>query len=448
MGYLLPSRHRPVTSTLFVVVFCAALKMVPAAYASKFYVDNSVPSSGNGTSWASAWKGFGQIRWSIIRAGDTIYISGGASRKTYKETLIIGAGGSQAGLITVTKGADAGHNGTVIINGQNRRPAGVIVSGRNYVVVKNLSIRNHTRAGIDVEAVTAGVIIENNNIYSGDPGPSNARGIDARNNTGAKPLIVRGNRFRTPRNTTAQTDGIWSSGNDGVIFENNHIVISNNNTNGHSDGIQSHMDFSITIRRNWIEQANTAATDNHGLWLSNTQSGGIIKVYNNVVLTPNLTMDSAVAHRAEAGWTGRGTVRLWNNTIYGGLRCIFLDKSPRAEVKNNILWPSPRGYAVFMLRGDVPARNIVNNLIWDPNAFVAYVSDSTVDWSEWRSLGYDAGGLNANPRFVDVSRRNYRLRSASPAIDKARALPEINVDQAGTVRPQGAAPDIGAFERR
>jgi hypothetical protein len=45
--------------------------------AEDWYVDNAVALSGNGTSWASAWKSFGNINWGSIHGGDTIYISGG-----------------------------------------------------------------------------------------------------------------------------------------------------------------------------------------------------------------------------------------------------------------------------------------------------------------------------------------------------------------------------------
>ncbi|MEK0081737.1 right-handed parallel beta-helix repeat-containing protein [Benzoatithermus flavus] len=421
-----------------------------AAHATNFYVDNAVPSSGNGTSWASAWKGFSRINWSVIRPGDTIYISGGpgvSASKTYYETLTIGASGSSAGPITIAKGTDPGHNGTVIIDGQNSRSYGVEINSRNYVIIRDLTIRNHAGAGISVKYTTAGVLVENNNIYSGDPGSGNARGIDARNNNGANPLIVRKNYFSTPSNTAAQTDGIWSSGNNGVVYENNRLVISNNNTTGHSDGIQSYMDYSITIRGNWIEQANTAQTNNHGMWLSNTQSGGVIKVYNNVVLTPNLTRDSAVTHWAEPSWSGTGTIRLWNNTIYGGRRSLNLDKTPNAEVRNNILWPAANGHAIYIVNGAIPSTNIDNNIIWAPNANIAYVSGRTVSWSGWKSLGYDSNGMNTDPQFVDSISKDYHLRPTAPAIDIARMLSEVITDYDGTPRPQGAAPDVGAFER-
>ena len=415
--------------------------------AANLYIDNAASTSGNGTSWSSAWKSFSNVVWSNIRPGDTLYISGGATSQTYYETLIVGASGSSTGMITITKGINPGHNGTVIIDGETTRPNGVYLYGYNYVDVRNLFVRNISDAGIVVKYATAGVVIEDNNIYSGDPGGGNARGIDTRNNSGTNPVLVRNNTFTTPTNTAAQTDGIWSSGNNGVIFDHNCIVIANSNTTGHSDGIQSYQDYNIVIRNNWIEQANYATSNNHGLWLSNTQTGGVIKVFNNVIFVPNLTQDSAVTHWNDAStWPGTGTIRIWNNTIYGGTRSVNLGNSPNAEVKNNILWPSANGYGVVMMNGTIPPANINNNLIWSPNANIAYVNGSAKNWSGWQALGYDGKGVNADPGFTDLSRKQLMPTPTSAVINRGTILSEVTTDLEGVPRPKGSAYGLGAIE--
>ncbi len=68
-----------------------------------------------------------------------------------------------------------------------------------------------------------------------------------------------------------------------------------------------------------------------------------------------------------------------------------------------------------------------------------------------------AGCLTGNPVFADAAAGNYRLLAGSPAIDKGIVSGvyatyqqlyglNINVDYAGTARPQGAGWDMGAFE--
>jgi len=105
----------------------------------------------------------------------------------------------------------------VIIDGNTNLANGVYDNGYNYVTVNGLNIRNITDAGISVRNVIAGVVIENNSVYSGNPNGGNARGYDVRNSVGQNgqyAVVVQGNSYSTPASTTAQTDGIWSSGNN------------------------------------------------------------------------------------------------------------------------------------------------------------------------------------------------------------------------------------------
>ncbi len=53
-----------------------------AALAANWYVNNAVSTSGNGQSWASAFKNFSNITWSAIKPGDTLYISGRTTSKS------------------------------------------------------------------------------------------------------------------------------------------------------------------------------------------------------------------------------------------------------------------------------------------------------------------------------------------------------------------------------
>ena len=148
--------------TLATAVLCATPII---GNANTWYIDNAVPSPGNGSSWSFAWKRFADISWDVIRAGDTICISGGLTSQTYNETLSVGASGSSAGPITITKGFDAGHSGIVIIDGENRLPNGVYIDGHDNVTVENLSIRNIADAGISIEYAASGVNIQNNSVY-------------------------------------------------------------------------------------------------------------------------------------------------------------------------------------------------------------------------------------------------------------------------------------------
>jgi Right handed beta helix region len=428
---------RRIVTWLVGVILCIAAH--PAA-AANWYVDNAVLISGNGASWPTAWKSFSTISWSLIKPGDTVYISGGYSGQTYYETLTIGASGSSEGKITITSGTDAGHNSAVIIDGGNSRQ-GVYSYGHSYLDIKNLSVRNVSGAGFVVRNA-AGAIIENNGVYSG-PGPANgdARGYDVRNSSD---VIVHNNAFNTPVSTTAQTDGIFSSGNDGVIFEGNSLVVSNSDPTGHSDGIQSYRDVNITIRNNYISHPY-GGTNNHGMWLSD--ASGTITVYNNIVYMP-VGDEQAITYWNETGYAGRA--QLWNNTVYGAYWCYRFIAAPNSELKNNICWPTSGSTGVMIESGALSAANVDYNLDWAPNATIGNVNGSAKNWSQWQAFGYDVHGVNANPQFVTVNPtgapQEFDLLPASPAIDGGTALSTVTDDYMGTQRPQGNDYDIGAYE--
>jgi len=101
-------------------------------------------------------------------------------------------------------------------------------------------------------------------------------------------------------------------------------------------------------------------------------------------------------------------MRIYNNTILGP--AVMNSQDTEFIIKNNIFGTIARTPA-----GYVTSENIALNAV-DPYTVFA---------------GYDAG--------------NYRLKSGSPAIDTGVDL-GFSEDFDGTAIPQGAAPDIGAFE--
>jgi hypothetical protein len=121
------SRTMGVTKVLGGILFSFALF---SAGATTWYVDSSVGTSGNGTSWATAWKALSNVTG--VSAGDTVCISGGASgsSQTYSVSSWKPAGGTAANRITYQIGQDAAHNGTAVFSG-----SGTWFGGANNVIV-------------------------------------------------------------------------------------------------------------------------------------------------------------------------------------------------------------------------------------------------------------------------------------------------------------------------
>src|SRR5262249_34934435 len=101
------------------------------AQSAVWYVDGSVGSSGNGQSWATAWKSVNNI--SGVGQGDTVYFSGGSSGQTYNVTGWNQTRGTASNPITYAVGQDAGHNGMVTFDGSGNfvqgNLTGLIIDG-------------------------------------------------------------------------------------------------------------------------------------------------------------------------------------------------------------------------------------------------------------------------------------------------------------------------------
>ncbi|NPV37974.1 MAG: right-handed parallel beta-helix repeat-containing protein [Brevinematales bacterium] len=121
---------------------------------------------------------------------------------------------------------------------------------------------------------------------------------------------------------------------------------------------------------------------------------------------------------------------------------------------------------------DIPLRLTIENCIFSSrgeNAPIFIGKSSTVEWRNnlfffprsemviqygekiYRAediprLGWS--NLYAHPLFVDTKNQNYTLLPQSPAIDSGRVMKNITNDRENIPRPQGKAPDCGAYEVR
>jgi hypothetical protein len=135
-----------------------------------WYCDGALGTGTNtGTSWANAWQGFASIVWSSLSAGDTLYISGGSSSTTYSTTVLQPAqSGASGNPITITAGIDAGHNGTVIIDGSttttmaSSSAALYVTGGITNLTIQNLTIQNGLENNVFIQSVASGVVIVQN----------------------------------------------------------------------------------------------------------------------------------------------------------------------------------------------------------------------------------------------------------------------------------------------
>lgn len=126
------SKAMSLARVLSSIAFGLSMALTSNASAADWYVDNAASGSNTGINWTDAWKEFASIRWGIggVQAGDTVYISGGASGKVYRENLRTGEAGSSNAPITIRMSREPGHGGPVTILGQvHLRHDWVILNG-------------------------------------------------------------------------------------------------------------------------------------------------------------------------------------------------------------------------------------------------------------------------------------------------------------------------------
>jgi len=266
-------------------------------------------------------------------------------------------------------------------------------------------------------------------------------------------------------------------------------VYRNRTENTAADGIQVGSADAAKVHDNTIVNTGIHPFDNrndqkNGLQIGlGPQGDGVSQVYNNRIIDAGSIGIHGNVHQ---------DLRLYNNLIVRpgrgpagqGLKNVggmYLNAAaPGVDIEayhNTVVAPMWSGFSVNDAGGahQDSTFTIVNNIVADPGSWDVYENDNT-----WRpgansayvhrngpsipvdlgvgpqpvAAGTDLVGHNLfvrtidEPRFVNVAVDDYHLRAGSPAIDAAvnRSTPGLNRDLDNRTRPQGTAPDHGAFE--
>jgi len=134
-------------------------------------------------------------------------------------------------------------------------------------------------------------------------------------------------------------------------------------------------------------------------------------VYNNIFY--NITSPQPTSSAGLVFFTGSGNTA-YNNTIVNNIGYgVKIDSySSSIVIKNNIAYRNTGGDYVDNGSGTTTSNNL----------------------------------YGVDPLFVDLSANNFQLQSTSRAIDAAVSISVVTSDLVGMARPQGSAPDIGAYE--
>ncbi|MGD1078800.1 MAG: hypothetical protein ABR881_10815 [Candidatus Sulfotelmatobacter sp.] len=421
--------------------------LVPAAMGTTYYLDASVGSSGNGLSWATAWKNFSNITG--LNAGDEVLISGGASGQTYNTGEFLGATGGTSGNPVVYQAAtDAGHNGPITINGTGGSQFIFSHSGgagNYYTFNGNVNgNRNITFQGwatfFQADSGT-GITLRYVNLENNGQYPIHANGtVGLELDHVFIDLASGGDRAIQGSLQCGSTPGYtvnlihdsifhlrWGGtpgfGDDGVggmectSFYNNQVIGINDpnyNWTQHQDGIQTGGQYNA-IYGNYFNNLQ-----NYPIY-GDQVGGGTLqhwRIYNNIMYDPQTSQgNQGISIGCDGTSCTQNDIIVANNTLVSNVNCIYLNQGTagtltNAYVYNNICYDS----------GSIQISTAVssNNLI--STTGVAFVN-ATSDWHETSASTTTIGQGTSPTTLTNV----------------------FTTDKDGNPRPAGAW-DIGAYQ--
>jgi len=297
--------------------------------------------------------------------------------------------------------------------------------------------------------------------------------------------------------TPDSTDIIWVWHSSGINVAIGYITIEGFEIKNGWVGIKFQSMHNSIIRRNWIHDNLTQGI---------LGGGGHHNIFDRNIISHNGDFAACAAYGStcslQHGLYAHGdSYIVTNNLIYDNLSYGIVHNGSPSSVYSSSKHPSPAfaGAANWVIANNTIAYNhnrsaivvwgqyttntrIENNIFYrntrftagtngvtftsatgatgikiDNNHFYATVSGSTAATSAGApTSGYSFTNNVVNvssPAFVDAGETvpaspNFTLTAQSPAIDAGVSLTETKIDFTGTPRPQGRAPDIGAYEYR
>jgi hypothetical protein len=256
--------------------------------AKDWYVDNAAKGANSGISWEDAWQSLSAVVWGEggVAGGDTLFISGGSSAKTYNETLNPTVSGSSQALISIKPGQNYPHNGVVTLTNNAKVGYGINLEG-SYIVVDGrtgASGRHIRVTGCGASGVTAGSA-QHHNLITYCEIDANGGSNTGKRNDNSGVYLENGSNL-TDRILEVSFCRIHDNYLDGLNFQNNfipgaygrYIVHDNEIYNLHDDGI--HIDGTgLDVYNNYVyDLALPIRGHSDGV----QADGGYCRIWNNI----------------------------------------------------------------------------------------------------------------------------------------------------------------------
>jgi parallel beta-helix repeat protein len=461
---------RLLAALLIIGSFVTVLLPAQVAHAAvdDWYVSINGSDAGAGTE-SDPWR-YINYAASQADAGDTIYVMSG----NYNESVTFSNSGNSTNCITLKNY----ENDRVVIDGTGVSGNYGLVScySQQYIIIDGFEIANagdatHNYSGVFVGFYVPGtsmghIVIRNCKIHytqnsgirviSGWTAPYAGRLTDITiDNVETYDTNQQGDQeaislqyvddFEVKNSYIHDTDGSESS--IGVDKEGICAKVACTNGSIHDNEI-SHTRYgiyiggdesdNIDIYNNYVHDNDDGTGNGSGIGLSDEKGDSLvdhtvtdINIYNNIIA------NNAVNGFSVLNYTYTIQFTLINNTFYknGDIRDIYLGYEPAYSgcvIRNNIFYEDPSVSVLVVATADQAGLTMTHNLFWDGDATIlGYLGTTT---------------YLVDPQLSDPANEAFDIKVSSPARDAGLATGAPTSDYLGTVRPQGTAWDIGAYE--
>ena len=457
--------------TIFFFVIFFSLLFVDNLCAANYYLSTGSSGDGAGTSWTNELI-YTSFDWSQVAGGDTVFFDGDSNGLTYNNIPYI-QNVNPASQIVITKGKDAGYNGTVTFIPYDYTIGWAFqLTTCSNIKLTDLSFKCLlTEVTIETKILLFKSgnhnVVDNCTVESGGDGSGIVLYTEAQDTIENCTITIDANNNPNIQDAIRFENG--GAGGDVVI--GNHITMNGSNPIPHKDilqtaGIGSSYNYQTIFANNFVSVRAPQADQTQGLFFADFVSGGSNRflVYNNIFVMDAWRNNQPIIIQGNNGNSNQ-SLRVFNNTIVLGnsttARFLMCGNIDTLIAKNNIVVADSGIQFMYGLYTDasnynnITYKDIDYNQLWASDGIGTKMYGGGAfyyTFGAWQStMGFDTHSDTNSVNFANkwgTNATDYKLVNGSAGVNTGVDLSNIipAMDILGTTRPIGAAWDMGAFQ--
>ena len=490
----------------------------PKGNGKTYYVSISGNDNKDGSSESNSWRTISKAA-SIAKAGDIVFIKAGNygndnvesnnNGSTNAPIKFIGYKNIPGDLDNFTyyrfgDGKLDGIRAPLLTGGSRSSGVGWNLSGKSYVIMRNLQIENY-RMNIQGFSSPNNLVFDNmvlagsgeHNVMLTHIGGHHIRFTKTLSYNGMVSAIMLGGDFNAilncktyadePQKNIAMDYHIYLYGSNNIVSNHYGQQMGNLTHAGHGIALKSsgertqynlvencemnnvtgalefrHSDVKYNVAKNFRSDGGLGSKKSGGIVFRDGASFNIVE--NSIV--KNTTADyygsiTFLDRSEDGGYGQRVEGNIVRNSVFINPKSTFImlgettSSSQRFDVINNKIYNcvfySGSNLFTRFTAGISSGNEMVNCAILNvksenenpsPSGFNQTNNNYFVSFPPPAGIG----NLSVDPKFESPSSGNFRLKSDSPLIDRGKIINGVKSDFDGKARPSGKSVDIGAFE--